>query len=116
MIGLYESMIGLEGPAAMSAGPASPIAHAQNRVKKQDSASPPRRLGVKHTPGMVVWNLIKPSRNPNLRSPLSSADDGSLQAFAAMFVTVAGFLSPITQLPWKMAPSSMISAGVSMSL
>ena len=37
-------------------------------------------------------------------------------AFAAMFVTVAGFLSPITQLPWKIAPSSMISAGVSMSL
>ncbi len=40
----------------------------------------------------------------------------SLHALAAMFVTFAGFFSPITQLPWKMAPSSMIRAGVSMSL
>jgi len=34
-----------------------------------------------------------------------------------MFEIVAPFdFSPITQLPWKIAPSSMMSAGVSMSL
>src|SRR5437660_963268 len=51
-----------------------------------------------------------------LRFAQSRMDWGRNYAFAAMFVTNAGFLSPITQLPWKMAPSSMISAGVSMSL
>ena len=50
----------------------------------------------------------------SLPEPATRRQLGS--AFAAMFVTVAGFLSPITQLPWKIAPSSMISAGVSMSL
>src|SRR5205085_9378974 len=41
--------------------------------------------------------------------------DEPLHAFEAMLVTLP-LRSPITQLPWKIAPSSMISAGVSMSL
>ncbi len=54
-------------------------------------------------------DLVDGERGERRGGEKEKESERALHAFAAMFAT---FLSSMTQLPWKIAPSSMISAGV----
>src|SRR6185436_663431 len=65
---------------------------------------------------LSCWVAKNPLSNSGTQQP-SNQRRSRDHAFAAIFVTFpAPLRSPIVQLPWKMAPSSITRAGVSMSL
>ena len=74
-----------------------------------------RFIGMNGLEDRVIGPQLRNRRPREFGRPQAAPTAHRSYAFAAMFVTLP-LRSPITQLPWKIAPSSMISAGVSMSL